>query len=128
MFHLTLTKSQTSRISRPQTKSPIKKRPSFDLKTRRARHLEGTTEPPHERTCGSTQKLEVSHPHVPAGSFPSQRVADVSLDSGLVVSDVLAGINYLSSIQFPPFPETGLNRHGVADLYNARKVCEARKT
>lgn len=43
-------------------------------------------------------------------------------DEELLISDVLAGINYLTSIQFPPFPERGLSRHGVADLYNARKV------
>jgi hypothetical protein len=44
------------------------------------------------------------------------------VDEELLISDVLAGINYLTSIQFPPFPEKGLSRHGVADLYNARKV------
>ena len=45
------------------------------------------------------------------------------VDAELIISDVLAGMNYLTSIQFPPFPEKGLSRHGVADLYNARKVC-----
>jgi len=40
----------------------------------------------------------------------------------LLMSDVLAGINYLTSIQFPRFPEKGLSRHRVADLYHAQKV------
>lgn len=48
------------------------------------------------------------------------------VDSELIISDVLAGMNYLTSIQFPPFPERGLSRHAVADLYNTRKVVPGR--
>jgi hypothetical protein len=31
-------------------------------------------------------------------------------------------MNYLTGIQFPPFPEKGLSRDRIADLYNARKL------
>jgi len=44
------------------------------------------------------------------------------IDEGLLISNVLAGVNYLCSIQFPPFPERGLGRDRIADLHNARKV------
>jgi hypothetical protein len=46
----------------------------------------------------------------------------LTIDEALAISDVLAGINYLTSIQFPPFPERGLGRDRIADLHNARKV------
>jgi hypothetical protein len=44
------------------------------------------------------------------------------VDPVLVISDVLAGMKYLSELQFPPFPERGLGRDQIAELYNARKV------
>lgn len=44
------------------------------------------------------------------------------VDPELVISDVLAGMKYLSEIQFPPFPERGLGRDRIAELYSARKV------
>jgi len=31
-------------------------------------------------------------------------------------------MKYLSEIQFPPFPERGLGRDRIAELYNARKA------
>ena len=44
------------------------------------------------------------------------------VDPELVISDVLAGMKYLSEIQFPEFPERGLGRDRIAELYSARKV------
>jgi len=46
----------------------------------------------------------------------------LTVDPELLISDVLAGMKYLSEIQFPPFPERGLGRDRIAELYNARKV------
>jgi len=117
MSHLTLTKSKTSRISRPQTKSPIKKTPSFDLKARRI--ISPSEKPESQKRETTAQKLEVTHPHIPAGT-PYE--AMINIDPSLLISDVLAGANYLIGIQFPPFPERGLGRDRTADLYNARKV------
>jgi hypothetical protein len=118
MAHLTLTKSKTSRISRLQTKSPIKKSPSYDLKTRRI--LDSPSKPTsEERNSPQTAKLEVTRNHLAAGiSF----INWLTIDEALAISDVLAGVNYLTSIQFPPFPERGLGRDRIADLHNARKV------
>ena len=45
------------------------------------------------------------------------------VDPELGISDVLAGMKYLSEIQFPVFPERGLGRDRIAELYSARKVC-----
>jgi hypothetical protein len=68
MSHLTLTKSRTSRISRLQTKSPIKK-PSFDLKTRSLNPP--TTAPSSDRSSAATPKLEVTQLHLAAGTIQS---------------------------------------------------------
>jgi hypothetical protein len=114
MTHLTLTKSKTSRISRPQTKSPLKKPHTYDLKTLRNCPSTPSHPPPPQ-----TPKLEIINLHLPAGP-PNPK--QINLDEELAISDVLAGINYLSSIQFPPFPEQ-LGRDRVAELYRARKVC-----
>jgi len=46
----------------------------------------------------------------------------LTVDPELLISDVLAGMKYLSEIQFPPFPERSLGRDRIAELYNARKV------
>jgi hypothetical protein len=117
MAHLTLTKSKTSRISRLQTKSPIKKS-SFDFKSRRI--IDSSTKPEKEdQPSAQTPKLEILRNHLSAG-YPPKR--GLMIDDELVISDVLAGIKYLMSIQFPPFPEKGLGRDRIADLHNARKV------
>jgi len=118
MAHLTLTKAKSSRISKPQTKSPAKKSPSFDLKSRSER-----TAKPQPGSRAQAAKLQVVTNQVPAGTaFPSVSMRLLTAEDELLVSDVLAGINYLTSIRFPRFPEKGLSRHGVADLYHARKV------
>ena len=44
----------------------------------------------------------------------------------LMFSDVLAVMKHLAFIQFPPFPEKGLGRDRIADLYNAQKVLSLR--
>ena len=120
MTHLTLTKAKTSRISRPLSNIG-RKGPSFDLKARRV-----ITSPAKERNAQkkarpqSTQKLEVTQGHIRAGRL--FLFATDATDSELLVSDVLAGMNYLASIQLAPFPQKGLSRHAVADLYHARQV------
>ena len=117
MTHLTLTKSKTSRISRPLSKSPIKKTRSFDLKARRIVDPSEKPEPPKREP--TAQKLEVIQHHVPSGIY---LICLANSEPSLLVSDVLAGMTYLTGIQFPPFPEKGLGRDRIAELHAARKV------
>jgi hypothetical protein len=109
---LTLTKSSTSRISRPQTRSPLKKAPIPKLSRRIA------DVPPTDATA---VPLEVTHSHVPAGTslYP---LARLTVDASLVFNDVLSGIKFLTEILFPAFPSRGLSRDRIAELYAARRV------
>jgi len=70
MAHLTLTKSQTSRISRPTNKASLKKAPKFDLKSRRI--LTSPPKPTSEAPVGASSSvpLEVTQRHVPVGGVP----------------------------------------------------------
>jgi hypothetical protein len=72
MAHLTLTKSNTSRISRPSTRTPIKKTTSFDLKARKV--IDPTEKPEPQKRETAAQKLEVTQHHVPAGSSFLERL------------------------------------------------------